>query len=463
MKQCAWRVDVVSGTLEALPAFDCRNIVDADGRSDGSFAALISPSINAEHELSAFDPDGRRLWMVKELHRTGGRPEDLVATTAIAVDSRDEACVLDSVKKIVQIYDRGGEYSRTIDLRKAWGRTPSYPAMIAADSSGGLMVEDFNGKSPLVWMSGDERVLLETAPRTVDGRGIVLRRFRFTPEDRIWCSDGATILRIDAKGTVDFALGSPPDPHSLREPAGVAVDGRGEIYVVDRLTGAVHVFDPSGKRLRVCVPDPGDLSGALNFPTIAMRDDGAVFVGGREMGPGCIEFTPDGRRVGRKRFDLDRVTEDWHAQPGSDHFWVVGYEALFLVDGSGKVLRKIERSADDQWLRHARPAAVAPDGSIVVAAAGKIHTFSRDGDPLRSVPLPAATLVRCLAFDGHRIAVAAEADVLLFNADGSSGARFHPEALEKKGGPNWCFVAGSGTELWLAGRDVGAVLRFRLP
>ena len=57
------------------------------------------------------------------------------------------------------------------------------------------------------------------------------------------------------EGVVDRVLGSPPDAGQLGEGSAVYVDPRGRIYAADERTGAVHVFDPAGRPLRVCRPD----------------------------------------------------------------------------------------------------------------------------------------------------------------------------------------------------------------
>jgi hypothetical protein len=316
-------------------------------------------------------------------------------------------------------------------------------------------------------MRADGTVRAAFRPKHVAGRppGTDVKA---APDGRLWTCDGYALLRLDDAGVVDRVLGDAPDPERLGEIEALEVDRAGRIYAIDKRTRSVHVFDPQGRWLRVCVPSPSDFDGNPSLSQLTVSDEGHVYLSLGGAGGGRngqhIHFSPDGNRRGIDRLDLDEISQDWYSQPGTGHRWVVAYEKIFLVDRAGGVLKTIERCPDRKWLEHPARASVAPDGSLAVLARGAVNLYGASGEPIRTIPLPAplrGTYAR-ITYDGKRIAIAEDKAIVLLDASGQARQRFSP--VETGGGdPYWSpFFAPGGRELLLFdGRRT--IVRHELP
>src|SRR5205814_297968 len=147
------------------------------------------------------------------------------------------------------------KFRRAVDLKKSWRRDPNYPSEIMPDVHGGFIVHDFDGDPPFVRMRADGTVRGSLRPRHQDGRLVdTVAGLCTAPDGRIWACDQHALLRLDDDGVVDFTLGRDPRLEDLDKIAMVTGDRHGHLYAVDERTGAVHVFDAEGKKLRTCKP-----------------------------------------------------------------------------------------------------------------------------------------------------------------------------------------------------------------
>jgi hypothetical protein len=97
------------------------------------------------------------------------------------------------------------------------------------------------------------------------------------------------------------------------------------------------------------------------------------------------------------------------------------------MEGQTNLIRTIKRAPDGTWLDHLGNAAVGRDGSVAVeegslTAPGKIHLYSREGDPQGTIQL--LDSFADFAYDGQRVAVVHNDQVLLFNKRGESTQGF---------------------------------------
>ena len=205
-------------------------------------------------------------------------------------------------------------------------------------------------------------------PRYDDGRPTGrLFRVRAGPDGTVWGSDGEALLRLTEDGVVEDAVGAPARTDDLGEIAALTLGAGDRIYAADRRTGAVHVFGPEGRLEHVCKPDPGNVEGALDSPSLTVTRDGRVYLrpdDGLDDDGGFLEFSASGERVARHSWsDRSRL---WN--PATGGFWAIRGHDLALMDENGQVLRTIARRSDRKWLDRISEAMVAPDGSIAVAA-----------------------------------------------------------------------------------------------
>ena len=113
-------------------------------------------------------------------------------------------------------------------------------------------------------------------------------------------ADNDRLLRYDADGRLVQVMGEGhrgAGTDGFNTPAGVALDDRGNAYVVDMLNGRVVELSPDGTFLRE-LGGLGDSGGTFSRPKdVALDDDGNIFVSDGLLA--AVEvFSPDGRYLG---------------------------------------------------------------------------------------------------------------------------------------------------------------------
>ena len=468
-KARGWWLDADKQSLAEIAGFDCPSIESMAGTGDGGFVALATrrqQSTMTDH-LIAFDASGKARW--KHESESSLEASALFSPEDIAVTTRKEIAVVDNIRETVQLFDLGGVHLRTIGLKKAWKRKPNYPSAITPDADGGFIVYDFDGDPPFVRMRPDGRTRGVLRPRHADGRAIDAHTgLRAAPDGSLWTSDRHSFVRLRDDGVASRIVGTPPDEASLGQISAIAGDQRGQLYAVDDRTGAVHVFDSDGAKLRVCKPARNDFSGNVGSTHVAAADDGTVFLAMENYGaPRYLHFAPDGKRTGIERLKVDAITQEWYPQPGTANLLVLGYHAAFLVDRSGKIVRKIERRSDRGWLDRPKDAAFASDGSFAILAGSSersgheqtINFFTRDAEPVSMFPLPDG-FAQLRGFNGTHVTLGTEEDILLYDRGGT--------AIQRFAGPNprgqWDqFLTRDGRELWVVEFATRKVDRYAMP
>lgn len=424
-KSSAVWVDGATGAVTPVIGFAAAPITSLASSHDGGFVALTTrdEGSTSTSALSAFDDQGRMRWTVGE---DIGDDTKLFSPESVTVTGANQVVVLGNIDDKLRIYGIDGHHVRTVDLEKAWGRKPNYPSGLRADAGGGVIVNDFEGSPPIVRMALDGKTLGSMTPMFSDQHRFDIRGdVQIDPDGRLWTSDGHALLRLDGNGVVDRVLGPKPDPDHLGDIAALTVDPEGRIYVADERTGAVHVFDDKGTRMRVDHPDATDYKGALSLPSLTASARGEVYISRHDFRDfdqpaDFLHYAASGARAGVESIKLDsEVSQHWFFQNGSDNRWVLGYLNVYLVDATGRVLRTIERTASHMWLEVPGPVAVAPDGSIAVLSGAHrlneyrdsppitVTLYSPKGDPIASWPAPAdldKTVDSNVAYNGMQLA-----------------------------------------------------------
>jgi hypothetical protein len=300
---------------------------------------------------------------------------------------------------------------------------------------------------------------------------------KVSSDDRVWVSDGRSLLRLGADGVVDRRFGEPPDPASPQRVGAIALGPGGNLYTAGDQGLAVQVYDATGKLLRVMKPDPSDPPNEYVLGGLTVAGDGSVYVAGG-LAP-YLRYRPDGTRVGREKPLFDDISESWHFVPGTDRKWVAGYSAVWLVGEEGKVLREIRRRPDGHWLVHPEAVGVAPDGSaaVVSSTGGRgvsesawFSVYAADGSPVKAIPLDAVGLFPSLAFDGRRAVVSCGPALLLVDTAAGTVAELKPtDANGRPAGRDdsywYPFFAAGGKELWVldANRKLPPIERYEMP
>lgn len=480
-----WWVDGDSGMATATGDLDCPPVEALAGDGHGGFVAIVTREERGGIDVSTFDDeilcidkDARRRWTLSARSsqhwpdgRSGPFPESaLLSPEDLTVTAKQEIAVLDVIMHKIQFYGSDGRHVRTIDLESAWGREPNYPADISADPDGGVTVHDFHGPKPLVRMRVDGGVRSEIQPSYGSGRPTALTAgFDISPDDRIWVSDGRSIMRLSDEGVVDKILGEPPAAGRLGSIEQVVADRYGRLYALDGKTGVIHVFDSSGLPLRTCEPAAADLPGRLSWASLAASDEGHVYLNpGDDSRDRYMHFDSDGKRRDDWRFQGDESRRELIGSLGNDRLLMLAYDKIYIVDGSGKAIRTIAKQPDGRWLGHLQSASVAPDGSFAVfvhhggsfdADSCAVNIYTAAGEPIRTINIDRAFAYSFPVFSGNLALVANNGDLWF---------------LDSTGRPLQWFATGSGTErrvsvfhrgreLVVVRHDSGEVQRFALP
>lgn len=438
----AWWLDTKTRKLEPIPRFDCPPVERLVGIPDGGFVAFA----NMRHKytmtpsLIAFDKSGRRLWDRPDDWNNNGK-NALFSVKDIALTSRNEIVVLENTRKTVKVFDRQGELLRKFDLAKAWKREPSYPSRIASDIDGGFIVQDFDGSPPFVRMKHDGSVRSELAPKYSDGRTVdTLDGIQSSPDGRLWTSDGECLIRLNDNGTVDLTRGKAPDANELHDVGLVTVDGKGQIYALDRRSGAIHVFDKRGKPMHACVPRPNEFSKAIYSPVLAIDPGGNVFLGlGNKISVSekPLQFACFSAQ-GERADDVALPNGQLHFLPDTDDMMVMRYEDILILDQERETKAVITRQPDGKWLTQLSSVAVGPNGTFAVLSNGSVNLYDSNGAPIRTIVLPKAIGNHArLAYDGSRILIAGACGLLMLDKTGATKTLLQVEQW-KDGKPEYC-------------------------
>jgi len=181
------------------------------------------------------------------------------------------------------------------------------------------------------------------------------------------------VQTFDLCGSFLFAFGSRGSgPGQFDWPSGVAVDGRGRVWVTDYYNHRVQAFSEEGEFL-FGLGEEGDGEGQLRYPQgIAARSDGGVVVA--EKGNGRLSvFDSRGCFAGF-------VGQGLLAQPGwicvdpADRLLVPDWELAAVVVFSPQG-RELARLGGKDVFFEVFGAAVGRGGEIFVSALGKDHEF----------------------------------------------------------------------------------------
>jgi hypothetical protein len=461
--------DFASGETAIIPIRRCPSVDAVAGFSDGRFAVLTTRDLGCTmvDGLFIYNLQGRRLWK-KEQYGTSGKPDDLLSPEDIASYGTNEIAVLDNIAKTIQVWDLDGDLVKVLDLEATWGREPNYPTDISPDRDRGFLVYDFDAEHALVQLDPEGSILSESTPRFQDGRPFyVVDGVKRSPLGELWTSDGHSLLRLDADGTVNRIVGQAPSTSILSAPGRVHVGPDDRVYVADQRTRAIHVFDSSGKRLGQCIPQAQDLTELSDVAHIALSQDGHVFAR-LSRDTRYLEFDSELTRKGWSAVDVDPITQEWYFQPSTDLCWIVGYNDIFLVRSLQQTVRRISRRADGRWLEYPGSAAVGPDGSLAVLAHNQtwdtsITIYSSAGDARSTFDIPDELCWCSLACDGRLVYVRDEREVYVYQTDGRSAGKFSIPSNSAKAewaGPH---VAAKGNEIWFLDTDAMKLHRYAVP
>lgn len=170
------------------------------------------------------------------------------------------------------------------------------------------------------------------------------------PDGSFYVSDGyrnTRVVKFDAAGRYEFewgGMGSAPGKFNL--PHGIAVDGRGRVFVCDRSNSRLQVFDPRGRFLAEWKGEP------IGRPYgVSVGKDGHIFViDGSEPSEGrpnrgkAVELDADGKVV--------ETFGSYGSEPGQfrlGHDIAVAPDgSVYVAEGKGRRVQKFIRKDSKQ-------------------------------------------------------------------------------------------------------------------
>jgi TolA-binding protein len=166
------------------------------------------------------------------------------------------------------------------DLPGAGGRPPADWGPIAVDAFGRVHMLDRRENAVLVYDRNRKLVAAARPPAGREGRFVDLA-----------ASDDGSVLALDGRARQVVVLSQGREVRrvdlagaGIAEPAALAVDGLGDLYVLDANGGAVTITDPAGRRL-TAIRLPKETAGRLGeIGALAVDAQGRIYLGGRKSG-----------------------------------------------------------------------------------------------------------------------------------------------------------------------------------
>lgn len=333
----------------------------------------------------------------------------------VAVTRTGDVAVIDVIRRFIDVFDRSGSHKQSIDLEATWGRDPRYPSGLSTAADGGFFVDDFGAERPLVRIDGDGSIRAEFSPRYEDGNATGrIYSVRVAPDGKVWGSDGEALLQLDERGVVVSSIGPSADVERLGEIAAWTIGQDEKTYAVDRRSGAVHVFDSKGLKVRTCAPGTGQIADALDDPSLSVSIDGRILLHAGDSfdeTASFLEFSPNCSLTTR---DVAARSMFWSPSPVG--LWIRRFQELALLDLQGRETLRIDRRPDRRWLNVIHTVVLASNGSLAVASDGRkndgddgrsedwaLSTFGPGGQARTTAFFQPSVDSATFAFDGRRI------------------------------------------------------------
>lgn len=254
------------------------------------FPAMITADKNSNlfvvdqhnHRIQKFDKDGNFILM---WGKQGDRPGEFNFPYGIAVDSKGYVYVSDMNNNRIQKFTSGGDFVTSTGSYGTASGQFKYPYGIAIDDKDILYVIDaFNYRVQKLntdleflseWGSQESIGFKLYMPHeiAIGGDGSIILSDRQNHRISVFTSEGILKTRFGK-----FGEGSDSEAGQLSEPHGVAVDGRGNIYICDRYNFSIHKFNSEYEPVTHWLTS-GVSDNSKNFPLgITVANDGSIYI-----------------------------------------------------------------------------------------------------------------------------------------------------------------------------------------
>ena len=476
-KARAWTVQPGAGEPKEIPDFECPHVDTVVPAKDGGFVVLgkIQSEYQMHSALVAFDRDGRTRWRIDEPAFFSHDEKALFSPSGVAVRADGTVLVVDSIRKLLQVFDTSGAFVRAIDLSAAWKTEAKYPCEVVAAGDGVVYVKDGGGGDRVVRMPAalDQGESLQL--RYADGRTPAPNGYRIqvAPDGALWTTDGQELDCLDRTGLVVRIVGSAPEAGTPTTIDNAFVDAAGRILTLDARAKVIQVFDAAGEPTVRCKLEPTDDTEFNFWNPFASSGSGDVFFAAWKLG-GYLRFDESGRRVGTEDFGSGKQRFQCAFPPRSDAPWILsGHEPEIRIPRAASDRPPIVRRPDRRWLRSAGSMTVAADGTFAIldgssSSGGNfvpsaVCTYAADGTPRETVECPRKDSGSDLAVLDGWFALTGEDSILLLERHGERRGRFQLEASKDKNAWRQGFASPDGKELWVIDPKQRSLERFAMP
>ena len=215
-----------------------------EGKGEGEFVWLTALVIDGDeniyttdewlNRITVFDKDGNLLRTWGEVGEGEGQ---LNGPSGMVFDADGNLLVVNSLNSRVQKFTKEGKYIGGFGTKGDGPGELDLPWGITVDNNGDVYVADWNNHRVQKFSPDGEHLLTFGSGQHT---GVAV--------------DGSTVYMHATEARV------PVNPNNLNHPTGVAVDGDGDVYVVDWMNERVVIFDPDTKPLSVLRGEASGLS-----------------------------------------------------------------------------------------------------------------------------------------------------------------------------------------------------------
>jgi DNA-binding beta-propeller fold protein YncE len=281
-----------------------RNIISEDDlKTDTTFTAKMATFLGgeqipdgriAEPAGLAVSGDGQRLYVADPLQhkvfifdfetKKLRKIESVGYPTGLALDDQENIYVVDGVKKVISVFDRGGLF-----LRDITDGTFVRPNGVAVDSKNDrvYLVDTANAEAKeqnvKIFSRAGQRIgAIGGAPGADFGQFSYPTFVGLDQQGNVYVADtlNSRVQKFDATGSFVTSFGKAGSAWGeFDKPKGVALDTFGNLYVVDTGWSNVQIFNPKGQIL-LFFGGRGPVPGMMKNPlSIAIDRNNRIYVG----------------------------------------------------------------------------------------------------------------------------------------------------------------------------------------
>jgi RHS repeat-associated protein len=230
------------------------------GPNNGQFSEPSGIAVDVKGNLWIADTGNNR---VQEASATefvrqfgGSGPGQLAAPAGLATDSEGNVWVADTSHNRVQVFDAEGEFVRQFGAKGSGDGQFSEPRAVAIDASGNAWVADAGNRRLQKFNSKGE--FLAKFSTVGEGETVRPQGVAIAPDGHLWTVEYQTSTTTTPKvkewssaGALLSSFGSEGAGNGqLKEPAGVAIDASGNVWIADTGNNRVQAFKASGEFIR---------------------------------------------------------------------------------------------------------------------------------------------------------------------------------------------------------------------